>query len=132
MDLSLTIGVNDLTTTIAFYRQIPGLDPHWVRSPGGTNTAISLATSGLTVIFMSLSAMEQQHPALLQHLFRERLGAGIQLEFTCPDLDSLHRIARQQQWSIPYQLEDQEHLRRELWLQDPDGYLLVFNEETAT
>lgn len=132
MNLNLTIGVNDLNTTMAFYRQIPGLEPYRLTSSTGETYALALTLNSLKLVFLPLDEMEQQHPALLQHLTRERLGNGIQLEFTCSDLEPLYRIARQQQWAIPYELEDQEHQRRELWLQDPDGYLLVFNEEPAT
>lgn len=129
MELSLTIGTGNLEQSMNFYRQIPGLNPDWINSSFGEKTAMVIHTQTLKVVFIPLEVMERQHPALLQHLSRERLGAGIQLEFTCPDLSDLYRIATKQQWPILFELDDREHQRRELWLQDPDGYLLIFNSE---
>lgn len=129
MHLSLTIGVADLAVTMNFYRQIPGLQPQWLTDPQGNRTALLVAAAGGSILFQSLQSMERQHPALLQHLGRERLGVGVQLELTCPDLTPVYRTAQRQHWQILFELEDCQHRRRELWLQDPDGYLLVLNEE---
>ncbi len=132
MNLHLTLGVESLEHSMNFYRDIPGLAPEWLHDPQKTARGVVIHTPTLSVVFIPLTAMEQQHPALLQHLSRERLGAGVQLEFSCPDLNTLSRIAKKRQWPILYELEDTEHQRRELWLQDPDGYLLIFNQESET
>ena len=130
MHLSITLGVADLDATLSFYQQIPDFTPQWITSESGIRTALMLPTKGCRLTFISLPQMERQHPALLQHLTRERLGSGMQLEFCCSDLAPLYDIATKQHWPILYELEDRQHQRRELWLQDPDGYLLIFNEET--
>lgn len=130
MKLHLTVGAGNLDQSMDFYRKIPGLNPEWLSDVAGDKTGMAIHTQTVTLIFISLAAMERQHPALLQHLTRDRLGAGIQLEFTCPDLDVLYHVATRQQWPILFELEDQEHQRRELWLQDPDGYLLIFNSDS--
>jgi hypothetical protein len=76
-----------------------------------------------------LAELEAQHPALLQNLTRQPLGVGVQLELSCTDLTAVRHSIEYYQWPISYELEDDEHQRREIWLQDPDGYLLVLNEE---
>ena len=52
-------------------------------------------------------------------------GVGLFLELTLPDLSpARHRLARRG-WRLLYELEDAEFDREEIWLHDPDGYLLV-------
>jgi catechol 2,3-dioxygenase-like lactoylglutathione lyase family enzyme len=129
MQLSLTLGATDLEMTYDFYRQLPGLTVKRLTDSRGAVTALLVAASNLRMVFQTLHSLEQQHPALLQHLSRTALGAGVVLELECTELDLVYRTARHNNWPILYELEDQEHLRRELWLQDPNGYLLVLNEE---
>ena len=83
----------------------------------------------MKIVFQRLHEMEAQHPALLQSLTRVPLGVGMQLEVSCNNLDDIYRMVNYYHWPIAYELDDREHQRRELWLQDPDGYLLVLNEE---
>jgi hypothetical protein len=73
--------------------------------------------------------MEARHPALLQNLTRDSFGVGVQLELSYDNLDDVYRMIKYYDWPIAYELDDQEHRRRELWLHDPDGYLLVLNED---
>jgi catechol 2,3-dioxygenase-like lactoylglutathione lyase family enzyme len=132
MQLSLTLGATDLEMTYDFYRQLPNLRVQRLTDSRGAVSALMVATANLRLVFQSLHSLEQQHPALLQHLSRTHLGAGVVLEFECPDLDAVYRTARHNDWPVLYELEDQEHQRRELWLQDPSGYLLAFNEEPGS
>jgi len=48
---------------------------------------------------------------------------------SCPDLTAVRNAIDRYDWPVVYELVDDEHRRREVWLQDPDGYLLVLNEE---
>lgn len=125
MDLNLTLAVSDLAVTESFYRDILQLRLE----------RLSLADflivdfDNIQVVFQPLEQLEQQHPSLLQHLGRSRLGCGLQLELGCPDLDTVERQLERWSWPIVYELDDREHQRRELWVEDPDGYLLVLNGE---
>lgn len=132
MQLSLTLGATDLDLTYGFYDQLPDLKVQRLTDSRGAVTALMVTTFNLRLVFQSLHSLEQQHPALLQHLSRTNLGAGVVLEFECTDLDAVYRSARRNDWPVLYELVDREHRRRELWLQDPSGYLLAFNEEPGT
>ena len=131
MDFSLTLAVNDLHETEAFYRRILNLSPEWGPTCPGTSPFLVLRCSQLFVVFRTISDLECCHPALLQNLTRHPLGVGLQLEFGFTDLDAILGNLRRQQWPICYELEDDEHRRKEIWLHDPDGYLLILNEENA-
>ncbi len=131
MQLSLSFAAINLDTTHDFYRQLPGLTVRRLTDSRGTLTALMICTDNLRLVFQPLDRLEQQHPALFQHLSRTLLGAGVVLELECNELDAVHRTAHRNNWPVLYELDDREHLRRELWLQDPNGYLLALNEEPA-
>jgi hypothetical protein len=57
-------------------------------------------------------------------------ASHVTLEFTIETLTHLKNIARRQLHTL-YELEDDEFKRREVWLHDPDGYLVVLSEEPS-
>lgn len=130
MHLSLTLGVADLQRTDDFYREILQLNPQRSQADEKSPDFLLLRCAETCIVFRSLAELEEQHPALLQNLGRQSLGVGVQLEFACPDLTAVRRAIERYQWPVNYELEDDEHQRSEIWLHDPDGYLLVLNEES--
>ena len=98
----------------------------------GLSPYLLLQCGTATVIFRPWEVLEAQHPALLQNLSRHPFGVGLQLELNCADLPTIQRTIERAGWPISYELEDKQHLRRELWIHDPDGYLVVLNEENAS
>ncbi|MCF6265613.1 MAG: hypothetical protein L3J57_03585 [Desulfuromusa sp.] len=129
MQLNLTLAVADLNKTEQFYREVLLLSPELIRNSKTKQSYIVLSLEQMKIVFQPLRDMEAQHPALLQSLNRNPFGVGVQLELSCNNLDDIYRMVKYYLWPICYELDDHEHHRRELWLQDPDGYLLVLNEE---
>ncbi|MEE4253131.1 MAG: hypothetical protein V2I50_03705 [Desulfuromusa sp.] len=129
MQLSLTLAAVDLQKTEKFYREVLLLSPQFLENSHAEKTHLLLIFGNIKIVFQRLQDIEAQHPALLQNLNRVPLGVGLQLEMSCKNLDDIYHLTKQFHWPIAYELEDHEHQRRELWLQDPDGYLLVLNEE---
>ena len=129
MQLNLTLGVVALEKTERFYREILCLSPEYLQTDEGQRVCLMIPCGGVKLMFQPLPEMERQHPAVLQNLTRSPLGVGVQLEFSCESLDEIYRRVKHYRWSIVYELEDREHRRRELWLHDPDGYLLVLNQD---
>ncbi|MDX2493542.1 MAG: hypothetical protein QNK27_01085 [Desulfuromusa sp.] len=129
MQLNLTLAVADLKKTEQFYREVLLLSPQLIRNSKAKQGYIILSFEQMKIVFQPLREMEAQHPALLQNLNRAPLGVGAQLELSCNNLDDIYSMVNHYHWPICYELDDQEYHRRELWLQDPDGYLLVLNEE---
>jgi len=132
MQLNLTLAAVDLGKTENFYREVLLLSPHFIKNSHAGKGYILLNFGEIKIVFQRLQDVEAQHPALLQNLSRSPLGLGVQLELNCKNLDAIYRRVSHFHWPVAYELEDHEHQRRELWLQDPDGYLLVLNEEQAT
>ncbi|MCW8858222.1 MAG: VOC family protein [Deltaproteobacteria bacterium] len=129
MEMNLTLGVKDLEQSKLFYRNVLGLSPSFFSMNTAEDAYFILYFTNIKVVFQQLDTMENQHPALLQNLTRAPLGLGVQLELNCANLDELEIMIRHHDWPIVYELDDQEHRRRELWVQDPDGYLVVLNAE---
>ena len=129
MHLNLTLASVDLGKTETFYREVLLFPPEAIHNSHTQEGYLILRYGGLSIVFQSLVDMEQQHPVLLQNLTRTALGVGVQLELSCDNLDEIYRMVHTYHWPIAYELEDHEHQRRELWLHDPDGYLLVLNQE---
>ena len=129
MQLSLTLGVADLQRSEDFYREVLRLQPQRSRADGKTPDFLLLRCGESCIVFRPLLDLESRHPAVLQHLTRQPLGVGVQLELSSPDLSTVRAAIGRFDWPVAYELEDTEHQRNEIWLRDPDGYLIVLNEE---
>ncbi len=132
MSLNITLGAKDLNKTETFYREVLFLPSEFIESSRPEKSFLVLFLGNIKIVFQPLQIMEAQHPTLLQNLTRGPLGCGLQLEIDCENLDDVYRMVKHYHWPIAYELDDQEHQRRELWIHDPDGYLLVLNEEEIT
>lgn len=130
MQLSITLGAADLQRSENFYREILQLQPQRNQVDGRTPDFLLLRCGESCIVFRPLAELEAQHPVLLQNLVRQPLGVGVQLELSCPDLAVIRCSIERWQWPVAYELEDEEHQRSEIWLHDPDGYLIVLNEES--
>jgi len=124
MALTLALTVRDLDSTEFFYRELLARPVERFEPPGFAPVLL-LRDGDATVVFRSVAATETLHPGLYQELDRQPFGIGVRLEFTADDLDDIVRRLERRQMPLLYELEDREHQRRELWLHDPDGYLVV-------
>jgi len=129
MQLSLTLGVANLDNTADFYREILQLSLLRSSVVEKTPDFLLLRCGDSCIVFRPLAELEVQHPAVLQNLTRQPLGVGMQLEFSYADLTAVRNCIERYQWPVLYELDDKEHQRCELWLHDPDGYLVVLNRD---
>jgi hypothetical protein len=53
------------------------------------------------------------------------------LEFSTEDLGPTLRAIARFDLHVPYEIDDAQFRRREVWLHDPDGYLIVLSEEAG-
>ncbi|MFA5515817.1 MAG: VOC family protein [Desulfuromonadales bacterium] len=130
MPFSLTLAVADLQRTALFYREILEWEVEEVVPLPGRPAVLLLRRGATVLFFREMSALEALHPALFQNLERRPRGIGISLEFTVADLRPIRRAIERRRLHTLYELEDEEFGRREIWLHDPDGYLLVLQQET--
>jgi len=129
MHFTLTLAVNDLERTETFYGEVLELSVERFVPLPGHPPVLLLGHGEATVLFREAATLEALHPALFQNLARHPHGIGVTLEFCLKSLKSpLRNIARRQLHTL-YELEDEEFGRREVWLHDPDGYLVILSEE---
>ena len=129
MNLTLTLAVRDLELTAEFYGDILLMPiERFVPAPGHP-AVLLLPTGGAAVLFRESESLEATHPALFQNLDRHPKGVGVTLEFSLKELGPLLKNIDRRGLHLLYELEDEEFGRREVWLHDPDGYLLILSEE---
>ena len=131
MTMTMTLGVNDLDQTAAFYGDLLHLPIERFVPVAGHQPLLILRRGDATILFRELETLEAQHPVLFQSLFRHPLGIGMTLEFTIADLGPILRTVDRQQRHLLYELEDDEFGRHEIWLHDPDGYLVILCQENT-
>ena len=129
MSLMLTLAVAELARTALFYREILGLTLQPLTGVGGAPAGLLLRRGDAVVLFRETVRQQALHPLLFDHYQRHPHGVGLTLELTLPDLSPVLRAIDRHGLHPLYELEDGEHRRREVWLHDPDGYLLVLCEE---
>ncbi|ORJ62101.1 VOC family protein [Geothermobacter hydrogeniphilus] len=125
MSLTLTLAVADLDRTEFFYRDILGLQLETFEPAPEFPRVLLLLCGDTAILFRRQQALEASHPALFEHLDRHPKGVGMTLELELPDLEAARRAIDRQQLHLLYELDDDEFKRREIWLHDPDGYLLI-------
>ncbi len=131
IDFTLTLGVRDLDATDFFYREVLALELETFVPAAGHPPVLILCHAGATILFRELTTLEALHPALFQNLSRHPLGVGVTLELTVPRLRPILKQVARRNLHLLYELEDDQFGRREIWLHDPDGYLVVLVEEPS-
>jgi len=131
MSLTLTLAVEDLERTETFYRELLHQPIERLQPAPGFPPLLLLLRGGSVILFRSAAALEASHPALFQNLDRHPRGVGVSLELQVADLAPIRRNLDRSGHHLLYELEDDEHRRREVWLHDPDGYLLILTQEAA-
>ena len=125
MSLTITLAVADLAKSAVFYRDLLALPVEELLLVPGGRPLLLVPQGDAAVILREDAAVVALHPALFAHLDRTPRGAGVVLEFAVDDLRPRERAILRHGLPLLYELEDREYRRRELWLHDPDGYLIV-------
>lgn len=131
MSFILNIAVEDIDRTQRFYGETLLMPvERFVPAPGHP-TVLILRQGQTTLLFRQFEVVEAMHPAVFQNLQRHPLGVGVSLEFEIANLDEVERNIDRRGLHTLYELDDAEFDRSELWLHDPDGYLVVLCREPA-
>ena len=131
MSLTLTLAVHDLEQTALFYREILLQELESFVALPGHPPVLLLHRAEATILFRQSAALEALHPALFQNLERHPRGIGVTLELSTADLAPILRAIDRHDLHTLYEIDDAQHRRREVWLHDPDGYLIVLSEESS-
>jgi catechol 2,3-dioxygenase-like lactoylglutathione lyase family enzyme len=129
MNFTLTLAVRDIEHTERFYRDVLQFAIERFVPAKGHPPVLLLERGGASLLFREKEVLEALHPAIFQHLDRHPVGTGLTIEFTVSDLRPISKAIFRREWPILYELQDDEFNRRELWLHDPDGYVIVLTQE---
>lgn len=129
MNLTLTLAVNDLDVTACFYRDVLHFSVETLTPLPDHPPLLLLLCGDASLLFREKSTLEALHPVQFQHLDRHPLGLGMTLDFAVADLDPVLATITRYDLHTLYELEDSENQRREVWLHDPDGYLIILSQD---
>ena len=131
MSFSLTLCVSCLDRTESFYREILHLSILRQSLQKGMPDILILNHGSGIVLFREKVALESQHPAIFSPLDRHPWGLGCSIEFEVADLEQVRREFSRRQLHLLYELSDEEFGWQELWLHDPDGYLIILSQSSS-
>ena len=119
-------SVGDLDRSFVFYHQLLQLDARFEDQPDGSRQLL-LGQGDEQLRLVTRSWLRQKHPLLFTALDRAPAGLGVLLRFTIAKLPRVARRLEEEGVHLVYEVEDAEHRRRELWLYDPDHYLVALH-----
>jgi catechol 2,3-dioxygenase-like lactoylglutathione lyase family enzyme len=128
MSLIVTLAVEDLDHSELFYRGVLELPVERFRPEGSHHDVLMISQGDATVLLRESAVLEAQHPAAFQHLDRQNHGVGLSLDFQVGHLNIVRTNLNRQEHPCLYELEDQEHGFSELWVYDPDNYLIILTQ----
>jgi len=128
---SIQLAVSDIGTTEAFYAGILEVAVERALTVTGAPEHLVVRQSGCNVIFVDESDVVRAHPVLDERLGSYVKGVGMTLHFTVEDIDGIYDAVMEEGMEILYPLQVTPYGTKELWVFDPDGYLLVLEEKAA-
>ena len=128
MGLIITLAVDDIARSAHFYRDLLQLPLQYHTLQDSTEEILLIEQGDTTILLRTSSAIEAEHPAALQHLRRQSKGVGVSFDFKIDNLDLILRCLERHHINALHESDDRQHGIRELWLYDPDHYLLILTE----
>ena len=125
---SIQLSVADLDSTEAFYCGIVDLPVQRAITAPGAPEHLVLDLGASRVIFVVDSEVAERHPVLQARLETFPRGVGMTLHLEVEGIDEIYKAILAEQLEVFYPLELKPYGAWELWVFDPDGYLLVLEE----
>ncbi len=125
MSLNITLAVADINRSEHFYRDLLSLRVERFVAAPGAEPVLLIDTDGATVVLCASAVLQRQYPTIYRDLEYHPHGVGVSIEFVVASLDVCQRALERGGYSWLHKCEDHEHQMQELWLHDPDGYLVV-------
>lgn len=128
---SLQLAVADLTTTEAFYVGILDLPVKRIPTMPGAPEQLVLRLDGFELVFVEEEAVLRTHPILTDLFENIPKGVGITFHLRVEGIEEIADAIEEEGLQVLYPLEEKPYGCLELWCFDPDGYLLVLEEQVA-
>ena len=129
--LSIQLAVGDLGTTEAFYGGILDLPVQRALTSVGAPEHLVLSLGECEVIFVEESAVGLRHPILEARLESFPRGVGMTLHLRVVGIEDIYQELLEEEMEVLYPLELRPYGTREIWCFDPDGYLVVLEEQSV-
>jgi len=126
---SIQLSVADLDTTEAFYGGILDLPVERGLTSYGAPEHLVLALGEFRVFFVEHEEVARRHPILEPRFQAFPLGVGMTLHIEVAGIEDIYQELLEEELEVLYPLELKPYGTRELWCFDPDGYLVVLEEE---
>ncbi len=124
--LTPNLMVEDVTQTIAFYRDVLGFTVTATQPEDATPVWAMLQAGEVKLMFQARQSLEEELPQLMG----QPIAASQTLYIEVDDADALHHdIASQAQ--IIKEPQTSFYGAREVTIQDPNGYLLCFSSPAS-
>ena len=131
MGLIVTLAVDAIDQSEHFYRDILCLSVERFTPQGSTHPILMIRQGDATILLRQSEVLEATHPAAFQHLDRQTRGVGTSLDLQTDNFSQVQRNIERQHIPCLYESDDQQHNIKELWLYDPDNYLIIVTQTTT-
>lgn len=121
------LQVFDMARSVQFYTELLGFENVETSRPDGDHYDFCLLRNGDTAIMLN-TAYERQHRPDVEPA-RSNDPRTISLYLSCPDVDEAYRHLSSRAWAVDPPV-DTDYGMRQLYVKDPDGYLLCFQHPT--
>ncbi len=126
---AIQLVVSQLVVTEAFYAGILELPVRRSFSSPGAPEHLVVDMDGLSLIFVEESDVVKTHPVLEQRFALFPKGIGVTLHFEVTGIEAISDALYEEDMEVLYPLEIKPYGVKELWCFDPDGYLVVMEEQ---
>lgn len=126
---SVQLAVTNLAVTEAFYAGILELPVQRSLTSIGAPDHLVLDMDGIALVFVDEDDVVRAHPVLRNRFSMFPRGIGVTLHFEVKDLEGISDAINEEGLEILYPLEIKPYGVKEMWCFDPDGYLVVLDEE---
>jgi catechol 2,3-dioxygenase-like lactoylglutathione lyase family enzyme len=130
MGLIVTLAANDIDQSEFFYREILCLSVKRFTPQGSVHPVLMIHQGDATILLRQTEVLEATHPAAFQHLNRQARGIGTSLDLQIDNFNQVQRSIERHGITCIYESEDQQHNIHELWLYDPDNFLIILTQST--
>jgi len=125
----IQLTVSDLGATEAFYGGILDMPVERALTAPGAPEHLVMEWEGARVIFVEEADVMRAHPVLIDRLTTYPKGIGMTLHLAVTGIEEIYLALQEEELDLLYLLEKKPYGTLELWCFDPDGYLVVLEEQ---
>lgn len=130
--ISFQLAVSDLNTTEAFYRGLLDVPLYRAVTARGGPEHLVLKRDGWELLFVEEEAVMRNHPILEETMQTFPKGVGFTIHLKVEEIEEIYEALIAEELQILYPLHEKPYGMKELWCLDPDGYVVILEEPTAT